>query len=236
MKATLLVVFGFLFFLAIPSKSFADAPGFPPARRAIIPIAAFAAEGDEQKLENSLVAGLESGLSVNAIKEILIQTYAYAGFPRSLSALEIFRKLVERRKAEGINDKSGSEPKTLSKDADKLAIGEKIQTELVGRKIGGQLYDFAPEMNVFLREHLFCDIFSRGILSNQERELATISILAALPAPVQLASHLRVRRHIGLTLSQLKTLASCLSEKVSSRAGELVDATLDKMEFKNSEK
>ncbi len=55
-------------------------------QRAIIPIAAFAAAGDMPKLRNALEQGLESGLTVSEIKEVLVQLYAYAGFPRSLNA------------------------------------------------------------------------------------------------------------------------------------------------------
>ena len=49
----------------------------------MIPIAAFTANrADMDKLDNSVCdAGLEAGLTVHEIKEILVQMYAYAGFP-----------------------------------------------------------------------------------------------------------------------------------------------------------
>ncbi|MEH1893217.1 MAG: cupin domain-containing protein [Nostoc sp.] len=53
-------------------------------QRSIIPIAAFTASGDQQKLKTALTEGLEADLTVNETKEILVQMYAYAGFPRSL--------------------------------------------------------------------------------------------------------------------------------------------------------
>lgn len=55
-------------------------------QRSIIPIAAFTATGDQERLRTALTEGLEAGLTVNEIKEILVQMYAYAGFPRSLRA------------------------------------------------------------------------------------------------------------------------------------------------------
>ncbi|MBD5641706.1 MAG: 4-carboxymuconolactone decarboxylase [Desulfovibrio sp.] len=198
------------------------------SQKAIIPIAAFAADGNTEKLEQALGTGLSAGLSVNAIKEILIQLYAYAGFPRSLTALETFRKLVENRKSRGIKDATGPEPKQLPANADKYEIGGKIQTGLVGRPVAGPIYEFAPAMDVFLKEHLFCDIFTRNIISAKDRELATISVLAALPAPAQLASHLRVCLNIGLTESQLREAGSILTTEVSRKAGELVSDLLDK--------
>lgn len=216
-------------FSAIQARSEVMNSGLTIQQQAIIPIAAFAANGDTEKLKSALEDGLSAGLSVNEIKEVLIQLYAYAGFPRSLSALNVFLDLLDTRKAAGITDKVGPAPHELPADADRRAIGTKIQTELVGRPVTGRIYEFAPAMDTFLKEHLFCDIFSRGVLSWKDRELATISILATLPAPAQLASHLRVCRNIGMTETQLKEAAAVLKARVSETAGTLMNDLLEKM-------
>jgi 4-carboxymuconolactone decarboxylase len=57
------------------------------AQQAIVPIAAFAAAGDIAKLNAALNQGLDAGLTVSDAREVLVQLYAYAGFPRSLNAL-----------------------------------------------------------------------------------------------------------------------------------------------------
>jgi alkylhydroperoxidase/carboxymuconolactone decarboxylase family protein YurZ len=61
-------------------------------QQAIIPIAAFAAKGDTEKLAAEIQHGLDTGLTINEIKEVLIQLYAYAGFPRSLNALGVLMR------------------------------------------------------------------------------------------------------------------------------------------------
>lgn len=61
-----------------------------PRQRAIVAIAAHTANGDLTALERNLVEGLQAGLTVNGIKEVLIQLYAYTGFPRSLNAIHTF--------------------------------------------------------------------------------------------------------------------------------------------------
>ena len=216
-------------FSAIQARSEVMNSGLTIQQQAIIPIAAFAANGDTEKLKSALEDGLSAGLSVNEIKEVLIQLYAYAGFPRSLSALNVFLDLLDTRKAAGITDKVGPAPHELPADADRRAIGTKIQTELVGHPVTGRIYEFVPAMDTFLKEHLFCDIFSRGVLSWKDRELATISILATLPAPAQLASHLRVCRNIGMTETQLKEAAAVLKARVSETAGTLMNDLLEKM-------
>jgi alkylhydroperoxidase/carboxymuconolactone decarboxylase family protein YurZ len=65
-------------------------------QQAIAPIAAFAAAGDMPRLDDALNRGLEAGLTIGEIKEILVQLYAYAGFPRSLNALGQLMKVTER--------------------------------------------------------------------------------------------------------------------------------------------
>ena len=71
-------------------------------------IAAFTANGDITKLKRVLNEGLDSGLTVNEIGEILLQMYAYAGFPRSLNGINTLSSVLEERKAKGIDDPSGN--------------------------------------------------------------------------------------------------------------------------------
>ena len=59
-------------------------------QQSIIPIAVFTANGDLEKLKKALVDGLDAGLTVNEIKEILVHLYAYTGFPRSLNGINTF--------------------------------------------------------------------------------------------------------------------------------------------------
>ena len=75
-------------------------------QQGIITIAAFTASGDMEKLKTALNEGLDAGLTVNEIKEILVQLYAYAGFPRSLNGLSAFMGVMEERGKKGIKDKA----------------------------------------------------------------------------------------------------------------------------------
>ncbi len=114
----------------------------------------------------------------------------------------------------------GPEASPLSPRRDRLAMGEKTQTALVGAPVSGRLYDFAPVIGVFLKEHLFCDIFARDILSWQERELATVGALAALGnVNAQLTSHLRVSMNTGLTKEQLQDCINVIGSKLGQTLG-----------------
>lgn len=149
----------------------------------IVPIAAFTANGNQEQLKKALAKGLDKGLTVNEIKAVLEQMYAYTGFPRSLTALGVYVKLLNERKAAGLKDTLGREPTPLPQGIDLHQIGTKTQTELVGRPVAGPVYTFSPNIDTYLKDHLFGAIFANDVLNRRERELATVSALAALPAP-----------------------------------------------------
>lgn len=202
-------------------------------QRSIVPIAAFAASGNISKLNGALIEGLDEGLSINEIKEILIQLYAYAGFPRSLNALGAFMTVLEARNANGMKDKSGPTPqKRIPQGEALLEEGTRNQTSLVGAPVQGPLFEFAPAIDTFLKTHLFGDIFCRDNLDWHAREVATISMLSALDGVAsQLQSHLKVAMNIGFSTSQLEDLIEVLSERVgieaSSRALEALTRLLN---------
>lgn len=199
-------------------------------QKSIIPIAAFTAQGNVEKLKEALVQGLENGMTVNEIKEVLIQMYAYTGFPRSLTGLHTFLAVLEDRKKQGSKDEIGKDATPLPANANIRELGTAIQTELVGKPVSGPVYDFAPAMDAFLKEHLFGDIFGRDILDFQERELATAAALAALPAEAQLRSHLNVCMNVGLSEPQMREFAAVLKATVGTaeaqRAERLLEAVL----------
>ncbi|HEY4147228.1 carboxymuconolactone decarboxylase family protein [Pinirhizobacter sp.] len=195
---------------------------FDAPQRAIVPIAAFAATGELGKLGIALEHGLDAGLTVSDAREILVQVYAYAGFPRSLNALGELMKVLEARRQRGTTDAPGREPsKPIPKGEALLAVGTANQTALSGGAVSGPLFDFAPQANEYLRTHLFGDIFERDNLSWQARELATVSMLAALPGvESQLQAHMRISLNIGLTAEQLREVCQVLAERVDAGAAE----------------
>lgn len=184
--------------------------------RAIVPIAAFAATGDLDKLRKALDQGLDASLTVSETKEVLVQVYAYAGFPRSLNALGEMMKVLEWRKGRGISDHPGRAPsQPIPKGEALLTAGTANQTKLVGAPVSGALFEFAPAIDEYLKTHLFGDIFERDNLDWQSRELATLAILSALPgAEAQLESHMRISINVGLKAGQLRELCHVLAENV----------------------
>jgi 4-carboxymuconolactone decarboxylase len=186
-------------------------------QRAIPVIAAFMATSDMPRLNAALNQGLDAGMTLSEAKEVLVQLYAYAGFPRSLNALGELLKVVELLRQSGIHDASGHEPsRAIATGRDLLVAGKANQTEISGGPVQGAVFDFAPVINQFLQAHLFGDIFERDNLDWQSRELATLGALAATPgAEAQLRSHMRASLRVGLSAAQLQQLTQTLAEQVN---------------------
>lgn len=193
-------------------------------QQGIVRIAAFTAKGDVDKLRASLNEGLDAGLTVNEIKEILIQMYAYAGFPRSLNGINALMAVMSERQAKGIRDEMGKEASPVPADMDKDDYGAKVRARLAGQEpsrppSGYQL--FAPTIDRFLKEHLFADIFARDVLDYQSRELATIAALASMPGTSgQLLFHLAATMNTGLTEAQMKDFIAVLKSDVDEEEAE----------------
>ncbi len=180
----------------------------------IIQIAAFTAGGDLDRLKPALNQGLDAGLTVNEIKEILVQMYAYAGFPRSLNGISTFMAVMDERKSKGIKDEIGKGASPLPTDKSSLEFGTENQTKLIGQPVAGPLFDFAPAIDRFLKAHLFGDIFQRDILNWRERELATIAALANIKGvSSQLHAHYAISMNNGVTLEQLHNFVAVLETK-----------------------
>lgn len=199
-------------------------------QQAILPIAAFAAAGSIAPLNAALNQGLDAGLSIRDAREILVQLYAYAGFPRSLNALSELMKVVDARKERGIQDAPGREPSGAIPKGDALRVaGTANQTQLVGRPVTGPVMDFAPAIAEYLQSHLFGAIFERDNLDWQSRELATVGMISALPgAEAQLQSHMAVSLNVGLTAAQLQQAVQVLDERVGADNGQRARGALER--------
>ena len=216
----------FFAFIAIAGANSMDK--LDTRQSAIVPIAAFAAKGDLENLKIALSEGLESGLTINEIKEVLVQLYAYCGFPRSLNGLNTFIAVLDERAAKGIKDVVGKDASPIPTDKNRYEYGTEIQTSLVGRPVSGRTYDFAPIIDTFLKEHLFADIFLRDVLNQQERELVTVAALASFPGVAnQLRSHLNVSMNIGITEGQLRDFVKIIEVRIGTAEAETARKMLD---------
>ncbi|RZM23132.1 MAG: hypothetical protein EOO88_27150 [Pedobacter sp.] len=190
-----------------------------PQEQALVNISALTATGNIEHLKIHLISGLDAGLTVNEIKETLVQLYAYCGFPRSLNGISAFMAISEERKAKDITDKIGNELLVSDKKGDNYERGRKVLETLTKTpqpKPAPGFGVFAPRADAFLKEHLFADIFDSDVLTYRQRELVTIAALTAMPGVEgQLQAHVKMGINTGITEGQLAQVAELIAKHVS---------------------
>jgi alkylhydroperoxidase/carboxymuconolactone decarboxylase family protein YurZ/quinol monooxygenase YgiN len=206
--------------MTMNAQSLPNNEALSPQQQRLVAISALTATGDLKNLARQLNDGLNAGLTINEIKEILVQLYAYCGFPRSLNGINTFMTILEERKSKGINDQVGKDILLNDHVGDKYEQGRKtleVLTKTPQPKPASGFGEFTPRIDAFLKEHLFGDIFSSDVLTYMQRELVTISALASMDglAP-QLQAHIKMGMNTGITNAQLVAVAD-LIEKVVNR-------------------
>ena len=197
-------------------------------QQSIVAIAAFSGVGDLDKVKTAINQGLDAGLTINEIKEVLVQVYAYAGFPRSLNAIATLQTALGERKAKGINDTEGQFPSPMPVGRTSLDYGTENQTKLFGQPIGGGIYEFVPIIDQFLKAHLFGEIFQRDTLDWKHRQLTTVSILSGISGVnPQLQGHLAIGLRQGLTVDQLRAAAAVVGDNLGKQYGDNMSQLLD---------
>jgi 4-carboxymuconolactone decarboxylase len=192
--------------------------------KSIVAIASTTAKGDLVSLKPRLNEGLDAGLTVNEIKEVLVHLYAYCGFPRSIRGLITFMEVLDERKASGITDETGPEASTVNEEIDKYERGRLILSELTQTEqlppVSGY-GAFAPVMDRFLKEHLFADIFERDVLAYHQRQLVTISVLSTIGGvEPMLRSHFAICLNVGLTPGQLYDFTNVIHKTIGENEAE----------------
>lgn len=200
--------------------------------QSIVTISALTAVGDIEHLKVELNNGLDSGLTINEIKEILVQLYAYCGFPRSLNGINAFMAVLEERKTKGIQDKEGKEVSKIDNTLDKYQSGKQNLQHLTGieeKELKGA-NAFAPAIDTFLKEHLFADIFNRDVLTFEKRELTTIASLASMSgvAP-QLQAHIGIGMNTGITGTQLLQAFDLIEKHIGKQQADTAREVLAKV-------
>lgn len=202
-------------------------------QQGLVTISALTATGDLENLKTQLNTSLDTGVTINEIKEALVQLYAYCGFPRSLNALGTFQSVLGERKTKGITDKKGKEIVVENNVSDKYEQGRKVLetlTKTPQSKPAPGFGEFSPRIDAFLKEHLFADIFVSDVLTFQQRELVTISALASMSGTAgQLQAHIGMGINTSITESQLVQVFDLIEKHIDKKQADDARIALSKV-------
>lgn len=175
-------------------------PGLAPDLRQTATIAALTALGNAApQLAFHIEAGLATGLSPQAVIDIIYVATVFAGFPAGLNAITVARQVFTKQNLHP----TPPPPPAASRRARGLATLNTTSRN-AGQHVLDSLADIAPDMADFLIDFSYGDVISRTVLTPVQKELAMIAAATArgTMAP-QLAVHIKAARQVGVTREQI---------------------------------
>jgi len=178
-------------------------------------VASLTAMGTAQpQLKVHINGALNTGSTINEVKEVILQMAVYSGFPSSINGMNALKEVLKGREAHGIKDEVG-EMATNSTPINRLELGKEELTKLDSlqvERLNNAYNDFSPELVKLTLEFGYADVFSRNNLAPKYRQIATISALTALGnAEPQLKFHINAGLNIGLTVENIKEIMLLMS-------------------------
>ena len=157
--------------------------------RALVRAAAVLAAGSEEETRAELQRA--AGITPHEwMEELLLQTYLFAGFPRALNGMRIWRRVAS---------KFASPAETPARDL--RADGERACARVYGsmyERLRQNIRDLHPLLDDWMITEGYGKVLSRPALDLPRRELCIIAACAATGQDRQLQSHLHGAVNVGV--------------------------------------
>ena len=182
--------------------------------RQLVRIAA-AVAGSPLSVTRRILADAAGSVPSEAVDEVLLQSYLFAGFPRTINAFAAWRDVSG---APAPADDPSARTKSLAQWS---ASGAEACRTVYGRKYDalrahvGRLH---PALDDWMVTDGYGKVLSRPGLPLAQRELCIVAACAAAEQPPQLRSHLRGALHCGATHEDLAQTIAALSDLLSRDA------------------
>ena len=184
--------------------------GIDDPTRALVQIAAAIAGADEITTRSVMEAAARVADN-SKVEEVILQSYLFAGFPRTLNAARIWRSISgapapsEDPEAELHN---GSEWIERGQETCRVVYGESY--ELLRRNIRG----LHPALDEWMITDGYGKVLSRPGLDLKTRELCIVAACAATGQQRQLHSHLHGALNAGATVTEVESALDSLTDLV----------------------
>ena len=133
-------------------------------------------------------AALNVGVTPEELREVMYLTAPFIGFPKMLNAVATVNEVFKERGISLPLEKQGTVTEETRHKAGK-AIQDKLYPGGIASVMEGVPGDMGKDVEQFLTDYFFGDIYSRGALDLQTRELLGYCVLTTLEAESQLHSH-----------------------------------------------
>jgi len=180
------------------------------ATRALVRLAAAIAGADEgttRRVIDETTGAVESAL----VDEVILQSYLFAGFPRTLNAARMWRAASGVRAPRGDESASARNIDEWEKSGEETcAIVYGASYEMLRRNVR----ELHPALDAWMITDGYGKVLSRSGLDLKRRELCVVAACAAAGQQRQLHSHLHGALNCGATPQEISSTLAALADLV----------------------
>lgn len=141
-------------------------------------------------------AALNVGVTPEELREVMYLTAPFIGFPKMLNAVATVNEVFAERGIALPLEKLGTVTEESRHEAGK-AIQDRLYPGGIASVMEGLPGDMGKDVEQFLTDYFFGEIYSRGALDLQTRELLGYCVLTTMEAESQLQSHYHGNINVG---------------------------------------
>jgi 4-carboxymuconolactone decarboxylase len=188
------------------AEEFYERRGLRKGTRLLVYISVLTLLGRSNELREAFGWALERRVGVAEIREAILQTFLFAGYPRAIHAFEVLGEVLDER---GIEE-------AVRKDRTPPRAGVQKFFRRRGRELFEEVYRhdtdivvdritrFHPEFMEWIIEDAYGKVLSRPYLDLKSREILSVALLTALKLPRQLTPHMRGALRAGAKPRELR--------------------------------
>jgi 4-carboxymuconolactone decarboxylase len=194
-----------------------------PSTRALVRLAAAIAGSDEEIVRREIEICADTA-DPNSVEEIILQSYLFAGFPRTLNAARLWRTATdEKPPSEAGAGGTLEEWRTRGERTCAVVYGDAYE------RLRSNIRALHPALDEWMIVEGYGKVLSRPGLSLKLRELAIVAACAATRQQRQLHSHLHGALNAGARPEEVEATLRALTEIVPATAITSYRALLNKV-------
>ena len=178
----------------------------------LIDLAAVLAAGTESEMRASLEVAAKAAIDPIWVEELVLQTYLFAGFPRTLNGMRLWRRASNRLAETSDFEESLSALWT--------ARGEETCENVYGtlyKRLRANIRSLHPALDTWMID-LYGRVLGRPGLDLKRRELCIVAACAALEQDRQLHSHLHGALNAGASPEEVDDTLRIVSPRLGAES------------------
>ncbi|MDQ6886390.1 MAG: carboxymuconolactone decarboxylase family protein [Gemmatimonadota bacterium] len=194
-------------------------PALDPPTLELVRLAIEIAAGSEVSMRQAFSRVGTAGLEPTWVEEIILQSYLFAGFPRTLNAAREWRRVSKGGPPVEQDEHSARSYEQWESDGERtcaIVYGEMYE------RLRRNIRSLHPALDRWMIVDGYGKVLSRPGLDLRRRELCIVAVCGATQQHRQLHSHLHGARHAGATVEEVDDVVGVVAEWLGGEGKESV--------------